>query len=269
MLALIALAALGCRTAPVNHDTGWGDFEEMDIGGNTALDALGAAALDCALGGERPMNEAQCATPRTCLEHLNRRPNAPNGVYVIDPDGDTFGAAPFEVTCDMASGGFTLIDGALIQAQGWMSFEGFGGEGLGEVGWLDDGAFILDPVSAEGCLTVAVRATARLPFTFETWRGAWLGGGSSEASQHDDVHGEVGWGEPPDDCRGYVKFGTERLESKIGGEWGMHWNSWLYGERVWAWGEERLPPSSELRWEVADQGSPEDVVVSELQIWVR
>jgi hypothetical protein len=72
----------------------------------------------------------------------------------------TLGAAPFEVTCDMASGGFTLIDGALIRAQGWMSFEEFGGEALGEVGWLGDDSFILDPVSDEGCFTVAVRDRA-------------------------------------------------------------------------------------------------------------
>ncbi|MBK9366632.1 MAG: hypothetical protein IPN01_09940 [Deltaproteobacteria bacterium] len=267
MLALIAFAALGCRTAPVSHDTGWGSFEEMDIVEGPALHSLGDAALDCTFASQRP--DALCPTPRTCLEHLVRRPNAPDGVYVIDPDGDELGAAPFEVTCDMASGGFTLIDGALIRAQGWMSFEEFGGEALGEVGWLGDDSFILDPVSDEGCFTVAVRGTARLPFTFEEWRGSWLGGASSEASQHDDVHGEVGWGEPPDDCRGYVKFGTERLESKIGGEWGMHWNSWLYGERAWSWAQERLPASQELRWEVADQGSPEDVVVSEIQIWVR
>jgi hypothetical protein len=269
MLALLALAALGCRTAPVTYDTGWGSFDEMDIVEGAALDTFGADPLDCAVGGQRPGQDAKCTTPRTCLEHLTRRPDAQDGVYVIDPDGDAVGADPFEVTCDMASGGFTRIDGALMRAQGWMSFEGFGGELLGDVGWLSDDAFILDPVSAEGCLTVAVRATARLPFAFETWRGSWLGGASTDASQHDDVHGEVGWGEPPDDCRGYVKFGTEHQESKIGGEWGMHWNSWLYGERIWSWANERLPASETLRWEVADQGSPEDVVVSEIEIWVR
>lgn len=268
MLALIALAALGCRTAPIAHDTGWGDHEEMDVTAG-ALAALGDTDLDCVVDARRPGEAGACATPRTCLEHLTRRPGAPDGVYTIDPDGDGQGAEPFEVTCDMAAGGFTRIDGALIREQGWMSFELVAGDGLGEQGWLDDDAFMLDPVSVEGCFTVAVRATARLPFTFETWRGAWRGGASTEASQHDDVHGEGGWGEPPDDCRGYLKFGTERLESKIGGEWGMHWNSWLYGERVWSWPEERLPPSEELRWEVADQGSPEDVVVSEIQIWVR
>ena len=87
LIALIALAALGCRTAPTHHDTGWGTFEEMDIVGSAALDPLDGAALDCALGGQRPDHEAKCATPRTCLEHLTRRPDAQDGVYVIDPDG--------------------------------------------------------------------------------------------------------------------------------------------------------------------------------------
>lgn len=51
-----------------------------------------------------------CARAKTCAEIARATPNAPDGVYTVDPDG-AGALAPFDVTCDMTTngGGWTLI----------------------------------------------------------------------------------------------------------------------------------------------------------------
>lgn len=61
------------------------------------------------------------ATPVSCLEILMGAPSSTDGRYTIDPDG-AGGAQPFDVTCDMLNGGWTVVheaDFSQGDASGW------------------------------------------------------------------------------------------------------------------------------------------------------
>jgi hypothetical protein len=61
---------------------------------------------------------------RTCLEVLSAEPDAPSGVYVMDPDGPGAGRAPVSVLCDMTSddAGWTLVGREAAGGQGTFRF---------------------------------------------------------------------------------------------------------------------------------------------------
>ena len=66
---------------------------------------------------------------------MNDDPAAPDGEYLIDPDGPAAGEPAFSVTCDMAGGGWTVLHEHTFT----------GGD---PAGWLDAGlAAIVDTVS--------------------------------------------------------------------------------------------------------------------------
>jgi hypothetical protein len=55
--------------------------------------------------------------------------------------------------------------------------------------------------------------------------------------------------------------------SKPGGEWGGDWN--VAGRRkLWTWEATTTASTSEICWEAPAQGSPEDVLASDIEIWV-
>ncbi len=66
----------------------------------------------CACGEQYHAGDKTCEPVgllrASCLEISASNPQAPDGIYEIDPDGPG-GGDPFEVTCDMSGGGWTLI----------------------------------------------------------------------------------------------------------------------------------------------------------------
>lgn len=216
-----------------------------------------------------PDEQGSCVLGLDCADILAQYPSAQDGVYWIDPDGPELAEAPFATRCDMAGGGFTEITGELLTERPWTTFERVAGIGDAQVGWIELGRFLLDPTSADGCSTVAVRATVLLPWKFSAWYGSWVGAGLDQDSQHDDKHTDTAWGEVTDDCRGHLKFGTDHDTLKVGGEWGLHWNAAQFGPREFVWDMARTQPTHTLRWELADQGGSEDAVIEDISIWVR
>ena len=217
----------------------------------------------------------------TCVDLQTSDPTTQSGNYLIDPDGSG-GFDPFYVYCDMDTdgGGWTRITGALINEQDWMVFEWIDGpepNGPHTMGWMPDNeSFYLDPLNSYGsCDTTALRATATLPFGFNEWYGEWTGGGfDTNTSQHDDMHSSFGWGVVTDDCYGHLLFGTDMDTSKQGGDWGLHWNGVMCDGcssyvNIWSWGQETVSTTNVLRWENADQGADEEVVIYNIDIWVR
>ena len=70
------------------------------------------------------------------------------------------------------------------------------------------------------------------------------------------------------DCHGHTKFGTPDDVNKHGGDWGGDWNA-SGATQTWTWAATSITETSEVRWEVVDQGSHEEVVFSEIDMWVR
>lgn len=229
---------------------------------------LAVELIDCAgIGQEDP--SGVCVHGADCLDILDR--SGEDGLYRIDPDGLGEGDDPFVVYCDMTTegGGWTGLTGPLFERRGWLEFEHVAGEGDPWMGWDGEGAFLLAPEGARGCDTMALRATVWLPFIFQEWWGHWVGAGGTEASQHDDVQSRLAWGEVTDDCTGHLKFGTDQDDLKVGGEWGQHWSARDAHQRRFVWDIRKVAPTSVIRWEVMDQGSPEDVRIQDVAIWIR
>lgn len=256
-LSLLVVLTLACR----NRDA---DFME-----DTAPPPAEPVACDPVESLVDSQNT--CVHGATCLEVLSEDPYAVSGEYVLDLDGLDQGVDPMGVYCDMDTdgGGWTVLNEAHLQAGGWLEFEHVAGEGSPRMGWVEGGGFLLAPEGAHGCQTMALRATAWLPMTFSELGGAWTGGGEQEGSQHDDVYGMLRWGEVTDDCRGHLKFGTDQDTLKQGGEWGMHWAPHAPEGKRFAWPDQAVATSSVVRWELMDQGSPEDVVISRITLRLR
>lgn len=231
-----------------------------------ALDSAGAIEpFDCRSDGEG--DARLCAHGASCLDVLERGESLGDGFYRLDPDGIGEGASPWTAFCDMSTegGGWTVLTGALLRELELVRFEHVAGRGTPELGWTADDGLWLSPEGADGCDTMALRATATLPLVFETWWGSWTAGGAEARSQHDDVYDRLDWGEVTEDCRGHIKFGTDLDDQKTGGEWGLHWT----GQRVFSWGIEQVTPTDTIRWELVDQGAPEDLLVTDLEIYLR
>lgn len=78
--------------------------------GNTTSSSSGQGGAGTGGGGQGGAGGTTAAdTPHTCLDILALNPNAPSGIYTVDPDGIA-GAAPFQVECKMMPPyGWTLV----------------------------------------------------------------------------------------------------------------------------------------------------------------
>ena len=88
-----------------------GEETDIDCGGGECpkcpVDAGCAAASDCQSG---LCADGACVNAASCQAVLDADPNAPSGVYTIDPDGDGAGT-PFQAYCDQETdgGGWTMV----------------------------------------------------------------------------------------------------------------------------------------------------------------
>ena len=96
------------------------DDRDLNCDGNIDNDADGDGYSDYVCGGldcndddplQYPEQGGGCPLGDTCLDILEQNPFAPSDTYLIDPDGNGFGEAPFEVYCDMITddGGWTQV----------------------------------------------------------------------------------------------------------------------------------------------------------------
>ncbi|MGB0640591.1 MAG: MopE-related protein, partial [Myxococcota bacterium] len=243
-----------------DYDADADGYRSDEHGGSDCLDTDAEVVPDGA---------GLCSLGHSCLDIVYSGRADEDGLYTIDPDGTDTGEEPFEVMCDLTTdgGGWTQLTGELLSDQDWVRFTHEGGAGTGSMGWIGAGTFVIEPVGS-GCNTAAARATATLPFGFTEWKGSWTGRGQSSESNQDDNRADLGWGEVTSNCTGHTQFGTETVIEKDGGDWGGDWN-YMGSTRTWDWEAEVIPEATEVRWEVVDQGSNEDVVVYDIDIWVR
>ncbi|MDP6932618.1 MAG: MopE-related protein, partial [Myxococcota bacterium] len=211
-----------------------------------------------------------CAHGASCLDVLELGLSTGDGPYTLDSDGYQSGVDAFEATCDMSTdgGGWTGITGALVQEQGWLTLAQVGGDGESDLAWVDEESFGLSPGGDTDCTAQAMRATAELAVSFSEWFGAWTAMGASTEGAHDDTVADVEWGEVGDACEGHLKFGTDSEDSKVGGEWGADWSA-EGASQTWEWDSSKVETTTVLRWEVADEGAEEGVVISDIVVWVR
>ncbi|MCB9755836.1 MAG: hypothetical protein H6713_38385 [Myxococcales bacterium] len=87
-----------------------GDESDVDCGGGCQGCELGGACVEQADCGEGVCVDNACSLAASCAALHDADPQAPSGVYGIDPDGPG-GADPFDAYCDMENngGGWTLV----------------------------------------------------------------------------------------------------------------------------------------------------------------
>ncbi|MFT7519021.1 MAG: hypothetical protein ACI9MC_001157 [Kiritimatiellia bacterium] len=166
---------------------------------------------------------AECAV-ESCKELLALRPAAITGTYFLKDGTDRF-----EAECDMGDGGgWTVITGELMDERDWVEFKLQSGQAAAWMGeWRDAGRFRLIPArdSLEirdlECETAVIRATGRLPFEFQEWRGSfdvqYFGNDTADA-----VPGETMTPGPPPCTKGAFLFESGRGSVKKGGTWGSN-----------------------------------------------
>lgn len=204
-----------------------------------------------------------------CAAILADQSAAKDGDYWLE---DTDGSA-YEVECDMANGGWTIITGELLDDRDWVDFDITGGSSTAALGeWTTNvGEFRLVPdngITTFSCAGVAVRATATLPFDFDEWQGTWDGSGEGSSANSDDDSTTTDWGETTaTTCSGHFKFGTDLDDEKEGGDWGFSWNS--SRSRTYSWTKTSISSTDTIRWETMDNYDTEAVVVTDIEIKVR
>ncbi|HFE45408.1 MAG TPA: hypothetical protein ENJ18_07920 [Nannocystis exedens] len=109
-----------CTTlcAPPSCDDGIisGDEYGIDCGGSCRACALGDSCHsdeDCLTGS---CSDNRCVYPESCVDVLELNPDAPDGEYTVDPDGQG-GEDPFDLSCDMKTDGGGWIRLSLNHSQ--------------------------------------------------------------------------------------------------------------------------------------------------------
>jgi cysteine-rich repeat protein len=236
--------------------------EDCDDGGTTSGDGCSSA---CQFPPGTSANPGL-----SCKDILEKNGSQGNGKYWLDPGG-VGGTSPFEADCDMTTdgGGWTLIDGDLLNATGWLTFENVTGGGSPQLEWVSGNSFVLTPyVGQPNCQSVAVRAVALLPWQFSEWFGEWAAKGAVADGQMDDTITNPPWGQTGDTCHGHLKFGTNHDNEKLGGEWGMDWPK-VKGPQTWLWNQKSVQSTSTIRWELVDDKPAEAIIFYDISIWVR
>ena len=61
---------------------------------------------------------------------------------------------------------------------------------------------------------------------------------------------------------------SDSADEKLGGEWGADWTSAAPYE-VWAWSPTTVTSTDTIRWELSDDGPDENVLITDIAIYVR
>ncbi|MCA9650577.1 MAG: hypothetical protein KC501_11750 [Myxococcales bacterium] len=142
---------IACRAPACDDGLRSGQESDVDCGGSCVPCSQGDGCDehgDCETGF---CVEGRCGYPASCRERLEADPDAVDGVYEIDPDGEG-GIEPFGVSCDMtiSGGGWIRLslqnsDGVVVGQNAadnpWIKCED---DAAQHFGWIDEGTISAD-----------------------------------------------------------------------------------------------------------------------------
>lgn len=228
---------------------------------------------------EPPNGQSQEEASTTCQTLIGDHPDTEDGTYWIDPNGGSTADA-FQVTCDMTTdgGGYTQIDGELLNSQGWGSFSQEGGAGTSQGSWFDTTSFLFGDANDSDNGEYTQRMEVTLPFNFTKIWADWTASAEIATHHADDrlpASGAPIWGEALDatcggnGSDGWLIFGTPDTIMKTGGEWGVNFNQGT--DQTWNQPVTTVTSTQIVRWENAQKcaGSTEKVLIKDIVIHVR